>query len=156
MVKTKKRFVAASLAALMMCSAFVAPVKTTSNSTLSNVSIVRTVEASAEYVTRGCFNGSWYSGWVYLYPENSRKSSKIKVCAFMQNGKIKSGKFKVQVYSGNGNYVGTYSVSGSGYITLNSGYNSYKIRFIRNGNSSTNVSRTQYWSVDRYKNLSWF
>lgn len=155
MVKSKKRFTAAALAALMMCSAFVAPVKTTSNSTLSNVSIVRTMEASAEYVTRGCFNGRTYSGWVYLTPQNSRKSSKIKVCAFMQNGKIKSGKFKVQVYSGNGNYVGTYSISGSGYITLNKGYDSYKIRFIRNGNGSTNVSRTQYWSVDRYKNL-WY
>ena len=153
MGRTKNKLVAASLAALMMCGAFVAPVKPKDNSMLSNLSIVQTMEVNAEYVTRGCFNGNNYSGWVYLCPKDSRKSSKIKVCAFMQNGKIKSGKFKVQVYSGNGNYVKTCSISGSGYITLNSGYSSYKIRFIRNGTGATNVSRTQYWSVDRYKNL---
>jgi hypothetical protein len=160
MLNTKKRIVSVGLAAFMMCGTFVALPQAKENNVIPQFSIVQEVEASAAYVTKGCFNGDSYSGWTYVYPQNSRKSSKIKVCAFRENGKINSGKFKVQIYSANGNYVDTVSVSGSGYITLNSGYSGYKVRFIRNNpwsrdgkKAADNRAKTVYWSLDRYKNL---
>lgn len=156
-----KKGIVSAVAAASMLTATAFP-STYSSLSLNDTSIIQTINAEAASVSvqRGCFNGNnWNSGTVVCVP-NSRRSAKIKICAFMQNGRIKSGRYYVAVYGCdyNGNncqYVDTYNKSGSSYIYLDSGYSYYKIFIKRRGTSSTNVSRTQYWSIDGTRNVSW-
>lgn len=150
MNKVMKTVTGLTMALAMVCGVGVH--NSISPSTTDNALVAEAAGYHFCTVKTGCFNGNNWSGWTYVYPDNSRKSSKIKVCAFRQNGKINSGKFKVDVYSGNGNYVKTVNISGSGYITLNSGYSSYKVRFRRTNTGADNVSKTQYWSIDATTN----
>ena len=154
----KNKLAGVLMAALMSVSAIGAPTVMTKLGVDTPIAIVHNIEASAAYVTTGCFNGDNFSGYTYVYPKNSRKASKIKVCAFRENGKINGGKFTVYVYSSNGAFVKSQNISGSGYVTLNSGYSGYKIRTKRNnpwGRSAAadNRAKTVYWSIDRYSNL---
>lgn len=122
-------------------------------------SFIQPIEASAasvQYgssVITGCFNGNNWSGYTRIYVNNARKTAKIKVCAFKQNGRIESGKFKVDIYSDDWQYCTTKWITGSATISLNYGYSGYRIRFRRTYTDGTNVSRTQYWSVDAKSNI---
>ena len=124
-----------------------------------SISIVSSLEASAASVRygssciTGCFNNNDWSGWTSINPNNTRNTAKVRVCAFKQNGKIESGKFKVDIFSRDWQYCGTKWITGSGTLYLNYGYNGYKIRFRRDGYGPTNVSRTQYWSVEAKSNI---
>lgn len=150
MRKVMKTVTGLTMALAMVCGVGVH--NSISPSTTDNALVAEAAGYHFCTVKTGCFNGNNWSGWTAVYPDNSRKSSKIKVCAFRQNGKINSGKFKVDVYSGNWNYVKTVEISGSGYITLNSGYDSYYVRIKRTNTGADNVARTQYWSIDATTN----
>lgn len=120
----------------------------------NNTAIVAEAAVSYGYNTKtGDFNGNNWSGWTTVNPRNSRNNAHIKVCAFRQNGKINSGKFKVDIYSGNWNYCGTVWCTGSKSISLNYGYDSYRVRIRRTDYGSNNVARTQYWSIDAGSNV---
>ena len=157
-MKSKKNKIIAILASgVMLCSMAIVP-NTQGESILASTGIVQTVEADASGVVRGCFNGDSWSGQTTVYIANNRKKAKIKVCAFRQNGKINGGKFKVEV-TADGGYKKTYSVSGSGYITLNAGFSKYNIRIIRNNPWSSNKAndnraKTIYWSIDGTTNCN--
>lgn len=121
---------------------------------MNDTAIVADAAVSYGYNTKtGCFNGNNWSGWTIINPNNNKRSSRIKVCAFRQNGKINSGKFKVDIYSGNWNYCGTVWCTGSKSIYLNYGYDSYRVRIRRTDYGANNIARTQYWSIDACSNI---
>lgn len=153
----KNKIIASVLATLMLSTAMITPSTPLIESTSEQIAIVQTMEASAAQVRviKGCFNDNNWSGSTYVRVLNTNKNAKIKVCAFREDGKIKNGKFKVEITTpSDSTFSKVISCSGYKYITLNYGYSSYNVRIIRNGKGNTNVSRTRYWSIDYTKNCN--
>lgn len=162
-IMKKTKWMGILLAGIMTVSAGAATNIATKYEVAEPVSIVSTIEAKAVDVRRGGFNGNNWSGKTAVYATSywswgklKYRNPKIKVCAFNANGKIKSGKFTVEVTTPQDrNFRKTMNITGSGTWTLNYGYQSYNVRIKRNNpwyNTSKNVAACYWWSIDAKSN----
>lgn len=164
--KSMKKGACAVLAAVMLTAGVAFPSYTNQKTDSEPFAFVQTIEASAasKQVITGCFNNNNWSGYTYAYATSYRnwrgqtiyRNPKLKFCAFNSNGKIRSGKFTVEITTPQSrNFRVTKTIKGSGYWTLNYGYSSYKIRIKRDNswvNYANNVAATRYWSIDATSN----
>ncbi|MBR1528477.1 MAG: hypothetical protein IJ642_04140 [Oscillospiraceae bacterium] len=158
------------LAAITLTAGVAFPSHTNQKNINEPFAFVQTIEANAasKQVVRGNFNyNTNWTGYttVYAYSYKSwgktkYKSPKLKFCAFDYRGRIKDGRFTVEVTTPeNRNFRVTKNIKGSSYWTLNYGYSKYCVRLKRNYNTwvayDVNTSNTRYWSIDATSNC-WF
>lgn len=167
-MKILKKALCTSLAVLSIATGASLPSAVSPNVYDSKPAIVQMIDADAACaVTTGGFNGDNWSGYTYVYASQywswgklKTKTPKIKVCAFNANGKIKSGKFTVEITTPQDRgFRATKNITGSSTFKLNYGYSTYKIRIKRNNpwtykKANTNRANCHWWSIDAKSNCS--
>lgn len=165
-MKILKKALCTSLAVLSIAAGASLPSAVSPDAYDSKPAIVQMIDADAacDYRT-GYFNGySNWTGYTYVYSNNIKKKSKVKICTFDQMGWRSGGNIDIKVYSPSGKCIKSLTDIDTSYtLSLPKGYSYYKIKIKPHnygnsiwgqGKNFTNRGACVMWSIDAKSNCS--